>query len=200
LETTVRRYALLRELAEGLGIVCWTAEAESAAECMRLEALQLVDAVWSEDGLALIYGATMVVLETKEERLECRDKFRVHRNRDGRCMGRNRLRLIACAALVGGHHGETYLVGVPGCTPAIANSLLMWRRSAISKRSWTNMNPGAIASRRFLLDGALYECAPYLRLPESFHTRDTAIKLDDSRTSHPCHIKRYLESDLYWER
>jgi holliday junction resolvase YEN1 len=52
---------LLRELLKNLGVPWHRAPAEAEAECARLQILGIVDAVWTEDSDALMFGATTVI-------------------------------------------------------------------------------------------------------------------------------------------
>ncbi|TVY50532.1 Flap endonuclease GEN-like protein [Lachnellula cervina] len=52
---------LLRELLDKLGIVCWDAPGEAEAECARMQMLGLVDAVWTEEAGAFMFGSDVVI-------------------------------------------------------------------------------------------------------------------------------------------
>lgn len=52
---------LLREMLSKLGVPCYDAPGEAEAECLRLQQLGLVDAVWTEDGDALMFGCTVLL-------------------------------------------------------------------------------------------------------------------------------------------
>ncbi|TVY37726.1 Flap endonuclease GEN-like protein [Lachnellula occidentalis] len=52
---------LLREMLQQLGVPWHRAPAEAEAECAMLQKLGIVDAVWTEDSDALMFGATTVI-------------------------------------------------------------------------------------------------------------------------------------------
>ncbi|KAI0152660.1 hypothetical protein GGR57DRAFT_503524 [Xylariaceae sp. FL1272] len=55
------RIHILRELLRQLGVPYYDAPGEAEAQCARLQQLNIVDAVWTDDSDALLFGATTVV-------------------------------------------------------------------------------------------------------------------------------------------
>ncbi|TVY89407.1 Flap endonuclease [Lachnellula willkommii] len=49
-----------RKLLDKLGVVCWDAPGEAEAECARMQMLGLVDAVWTEEADAFMFGSNVV--------------------------------------------------------------------------------------------------------------------------------------------
>jgi Holliday junction resolvase YEN1 len=66
---------LLKEALDGLGVSHIDAPAEAEAECCKLQILNLVDAVWSQDSDCLMFGCTFWIRELRTAR-EAGDKSR----------------------------------------------------------------------------------------------------------------------------
>jgi len=196
--------ALLQDLAKKLGVHCMEARAEAEADCAKLEFLGLVDAAWSEEGLAIMYGARRVVRETDEMVLEERSHLRTHfvENVDELSGSLPWLRMNTSnlyGYLVGGRYGITHLAKVPRCTPELARSLVRWYRRQLRSRSWTNTSEGATKIRRSILEQALRACAPGLELPRDFPSASAIKAFDNSRGFSDRDLKQRFESKVQWE-
>ncbi|TVY46347.1 Flap endonuclease GEN-like [Lachnellula occidentalis] len=70
---------LLRELLDKLGVTCWNAPGEAEAECARMQMLGLVDAVWTEEADAFMFGADVVIkFHYDAPRRKSKDCFKVY--------------------------------------------------------------------------------------------------------------------------
>ncbi|TVY22919.1 Flap endonuclease GEN-like protein [Lachnellula hyalina] len=73
------RTLLLRELLDQLGVVCWDAPGEAEAECARMQMLGLVDAVWTEEADAFMFGGDVVIkFHYDAQRRKSKDCFKVY--------------------------------------------------------------------------------------------------------------------------
>ncbi|KAH0365917.1 hypothetical protein KCU65_g5716, partial [Aureobasidium melanogenum] len=98
------------------------APAEAEAECARLNELGIVDAVWTDDGDALMFGAKVLIKEHREGRGNTAKKsdilVRIYRADVIEQKHRiNRQGLILFALLSGGDYDTK---GLPGCGPMAA--------------------------------------------------------------------------------
>ena len=97
------------------------ASAEAEAECARTQQHGIVDAVWSEDGDALMFGCSLLI---RDHRLDGKDRkksdshVRVYRaDRVKEQYGLDKQGLVLFAMLSGGDYDTK---GVPGCGPQLA--------------------------------------------------------------------------------
>ncbi|THX96043.1 hypothetical protein D6D03_08951 [Aureobasidium pullulans] len=115
-----KKIDLLRKTLDHLKIPHHRAPAEAEAECARLNELGIVDAVWTDDGDALMFGAKVLIKEHREGKTAKKSDNLVriyradvieqkHRN--------NRQGLILFALLSGGDYDTK---GLPGCGPMAA--------------------------------------------------------------------------------
>lgn len=117
-----KKIDLLRKMLNMLKIPHHRAPAEAEAECARLNELGIVDAVWTEDGDALMFGARVLIKEHREGCGNTAKKsdtlVRIYRadviEQNHRI---NRQGLILFALLSGGDYDTK---GLPGCGPTAA--------------------------------------------------------------------------------
>ncbi|CAA9959737.1 hypothetical protein PTMSG1_03145 [Pyrenophora teres f. maculata] len=120
---------LLQSVLTCLGIPYHEAPGEAEAECARLQILDIVDAVWSQDSDALMFGCTFLLNDwrvAKEDGNEDRSKentkksgkyarvIRTHELRE--LHGLDREGMVLFAMLVGGDYDTK---GLPGCGPSM---------------------------------------------------------------------------------
>ncbi|GAB7346472.1 hypothetical protein MBLNU457_5162t2 [Dothideomycetes sp. NU457] len=195
---TLARFAILRELAEKLGVRCLDARAESVAECAKLQVLGYVDAVWSEEGLAFLYGATRVVRETDEAVLEKRSSLRTHfvEDVDESYSWLLRHTSILYAYLVGGQYGITRTHGVQRCGPNWALLLVTRYREALQSRAWidTSADVSEIQERTFTK--ILKVKAPHITLPCNFPSGSATKMFDNSRAFPDDHFEALFNGSM----
>lgn len=112
-----KKIDLLRKTLNMLKIPHHRAPAEAEAECARLNELGIVDAVWTDDGDALMFGAKVLIKEHREGRGNTAKKsdtlVRIYRADVIEQKHRiNRQGLILFALLSGGDYDTK---GLPGC-------------------------------------------------------------------------------------
>ncbi|KAF6837329.1 hypothetical protein CPLU01_03193 [Colletotrichum plurivorum] len=109
---------LLKRLLDALHVPRHQAPGEAEAECAALQSLGVVDAVWTEDGDALMFGCSVVVRKTKEGP-EVVEVFRMDslRERGFTC----KEAVVLFAMLV----GCDYTSGLAGCGSAMARKVLL---------------------------------------------------------------------------
>lgn len=117
-----KKIDLLRKTLNMLKIPHHRAPAEAEAECARLNELGIVDAVWTDDGDALMFGAKVLIKEHREGRGNTAKKsdtlVRIYRADVIEQKHRiNRQGLILFALLSGGDYDTK---GLPGCGPTAA--------------------------------------------------------------------------------
>ncbi|KAF1355567.1 PIN domain-like protein [Delphinella strobiligena] len=69
---------LLRQVLDVLKVPHHRAPAEAEAECAQLQKLGIVDAVWTDDGDTLMFGATMLIRNFKDEKKGAASKSDTH--------------------------------------------------------------------------------------------------------------------------
>lgn len=117
-----KKIDLLRKTLNMLKIPHHRAPAEAEAECARLNELGIVDAVWTDDGDALMFGAKVLIKEHREGRGNTAKKsdtlVRIYRADVIEQKHRiDRQGLILFALLSGGDYDTK---GLPGCGPMAA--------------------------------------------------------------------------------
>jgi len=119
---------LLKEMLNHFGIPIHIAPAEAEAECAELQKLGIVDAVWTDDGDALMFGAETVIRFcfqpesnrhagiNKTKSKKDIDKVRIYKSKaiTEKYPGLDRKGLVLFAVLCGGDYNQA---GLPGCGP-----------------------------------------------------------------------------------
>ncbi|KAI2484028.1 XPG-I multi-domain protein [Pyrenophora tritici-repentis] len=121
---------LLQSVLNCLGVPYHEAPGEAEAECARLQILGIVDAVWSQDSDALMFGCTFLLNDwrvAKEDSNKDRSKENTKKSgKYARVIRTNELRelhgldregMVLFAMLVGGDYDTK---GLPGCGPSMA--------------------------------------------------------------------------------
>jgi holliday junction resolvase YEN1 len=67
------------QLLNNLRVAHHRAPGEAEAECAMLQALGIVDAVWSDDGDALMFGCTTLIRQHKQNGERVKDHVRIYR-------------------------------------------------------------------------------------------------------------------------
>ncbi|CAD0055578.1 unnamed protein product [Aureobasidium pullulans] len=115
-----KKIDLLRKTLDHLKIPHHRAPAEAEAECARLNELGIVDAVWTDDGDALMFGAKVLIKEHREGKTAKKSDNLVRIYRADVIEQKHRINrqgLILFALLSGGDYDTK---GLPGCGPMAA--------------------------------------------------------------------------------
>jgi Holliday junction resolvase YEN1 len=125
----------MRKMLTMLRIPHHRAPAEAEAECARLNELGIVDAVWTDDGDAFMFGAKVLIKEHREGRGNAGKKsdnlIRVYRAEDIERKHRiNRQGLVLFALLSGGDYDTK---GLPDCGPTTALSAAQFDHGRLGK-------------------------------------------------------------------
>ncbi|KAK3062881.1 hypothetical protein LTS18_003179 [Coniosporium uncinatum] len=119
------RIRLFRQMLDSMRIPYHNASAEAEAECAQLQREGFVDAVWSDDGDTLMFGAEILIRDLREVGSKKAQKsdthMRVYRASDIKTKhGLDREGLVCFAMLSGGGYNT---VGLKGCGPVLAQKL-----------------------------------------------------------------------------
>jgi Holliday junction resolvase YEN1 len=117
-----KKIDLMRKMLTMLRIPHHRAPAEAEAECARLNELGIVDAVWTDDGDAFMFGARVLIKEHREGRGNAGKKsdnlIRVYRAEDIQRKHRINRQGLVLFALLSGEDYDTK--GLPDCGPTAA--------------------------------------------------------------------------------
>ena len=155
---------LLHQLLTHLKIPYHEAPGEAEAECAALQKIGQVDAVWSDDGDAFMFGATTLIKAHKDGRNRAKDHVKVFtadaiRNK----FDFDADSFMLFALLSGGDYDTT---GLRGCGPQAA------RRAA--KRGWKvasaarHVKQDQLSTWRAALKLALRESGCHVEIPDTF--------------------------------
>jgi Holliday junction resolvase YEN1 len=130
-----KKIDLMRKMLTMLRIPHHRAPAEAEAECARLNELGIVDAVWTDDGDAFMFGAKVLIKEHREGRGNAGKKsdnlIRVYRAEDIERKHRiNRQGLVLFALLSGGDYDTK---GLPDCGPTTALAAAQFDHGRLGK-------------------------------------------------------------------
>lgn len=128
-----KKIDLLRKMLNHLKIPHHRAPAEAEAECARLNELGIVDAVWTDDGDAFMFGAKVLIKEHREGKSgkKSDNLVRVHRADEIERKHRiNRQGLVLFALLSGGDYDTK---GLPGCGPTAALAAAQFDNGRLGK-------------------------------------------------------------------
>ena len=155
---------LTRQLLRFLKVPHHEAQGEAEAECARLQALGVVDAVWSDDGDALMFGCGTLIRQHKTGNERVKDYIRVYEAKaledkydldpDG---------LVLFAVLSG---GDYHTQGLKGCGSKTA-ALLAKRRVGLSQ-SLRNTSEHTLPVWRTMLQECLSRYRKYIEVPFGF--------------------------------
>lgn len=128
------RTRLLRKLLTNLKIRYHEAPGEAEAECARFQEQGIVDAVWSDDGDTLMFGATVLIRSYKDENsaaAKSKTHVRVYRaDKIKRKFGLDRPSLVLFSLLAGGDYNEK---GLEGCGATTAFAAVKWQDGRLGK-------------------------------------------------------------------
>ena len=155
---------LTHQLLRHLRVPYHEAPGEAEAECARLQALGVVDAVWSDDGDALMFGCGTLIRQHKTGNERVKDYIRVYQAKaiqdkydldaDG---------LVLFAVLVGGDYNTE---GLPGCGSKTA-ALLAKRSVGLSQALPNTLQP-TLPAWRSRLEQALNLHRKAIEVPLGF--------------------------------
>lgn len=126
---------LLRQMLDVLKVPHHRAPAEAEAECAQLQKLGIVDAVWTDDGDTLMFGATMLIRNFKDEKKGAASKsdthVRIYRAEQIRQQFRvDREGLVLFAMLSGGDYDTR---GLPGCGHKASLEAAQWQNGYLGQ-------------------------------------------------------------------
>lgn len=109
---------LTRQLLAQLKVPRHEAPGEAEAECARMQALGIVDAVWSDDGDSFMFGCRTLMKQHKQGNANVKDHIRIYRAEDVlQKHDLDRESLVLFALLAGGDYVKE---GLPQCGQATA--------------------------------------------------------------------------------
>lgn len=158
------RIQLTCQLLDHLKVPRHHAPAEAEAECARMQRLGIVDAVWSDDGDTLMFGATCILSAHKERKSWSTDKIRVVQAE--KILADHDLdheSLVAWAMLAGGDYNTA---GLPGCGPQIAR--LASRKQHGIAHELCHAQQHELPAWRFRLEAVLRQVGKRLSVPSTF--------------------------------
>ncbi|KAK4553765.1 hypothetical protein LTR86_009263 [Recurvomyces mirabilis] len=173
---------LLHQLFDHLKITYHQAPGEAEAECAALQREGIVDAVWSDDGDALMFGCTTLIKQYKEGQNRKKDYIRVFTAdalRQKYDFSQDSFLLFACMS-----GGDYDVKGLPGCGPQTARQAAKdhWGVATAARHIQLDQLP----QWRKALELTLRECGKVMQVPASFpdfkalgHYREPAISTVD---------------------
>lgn len=173
---------LTHQLLRSLKVPYHQGPGEAEAECARLQALGIVDAVWSDDGDALMFGCGTLIRQHKNGSGIVKDYIRVYQasallekydlDPDG---------LVLFAVLAGGDYNTQ---GLRGCGPKTA-ALLSKRRTGLAT-SLRDTSEASMPMWRVMLQDALRRYGKAIEVPFGFpefkalhYYRNPTVSTDD---------------------
>ena len=155
---------LTRQLLRRLKVPYHQAPAEAEAECSRLQALGIVDAVWSDDSDALMFGCGTLIQQHRVGKRKVEGHIRVYQARallekhdldsDG---------FVLFAMLAGGDYNTK---GLPDCGPK--NAALLSNRSVGLAQKLQEASEGALPRWRVELQEMLRRYRKAIEVPFGF--------------------------------
>lgn len=184
------RTKLLCQLLDHLKVPHHRAPAEAEAECARMQQMGIVDAVWSDDGDSLMFGATCLIGAHRTEKTVngrktsnwSKDEIRVHRA--DKILEQHDLdpeSLVLFAMLAGGDYNTT---GLAGCGSQVAR-LVSRTRHGLARALCQASQQDLIAWRLRFLEVLAVE-GKRLQIPSNFpdfkalgHYRSPKVSSDE---------------------
>lgn len=158
------RTQLLCQLLDHLKVPHHHAPAEAEAECARLQQLGIVDAVWSDDGDTLMFGATSMISAHKVGKVWSTNEIRVIQAED--VLARHDMdheSLVLFAMLAGGDYNTD---GFPNCGPQIAREVV--RKQSGLAHALCQASQHDLPAWRSRLEEVLQQAGKRLPVPATF--------------------------------
>lgn len=158
------RTRLLRQVLDHLKIPHHEAPGEAEAECAAMQQLGIVDAVWTDDSDALMFGATCIVRAHKTGPQWSKDKVYVHRQ--DKILSDYDLdpeSFVLFAMLAGGDYDPK---GLPGCGPKTA--MLLSRKQHGIAHALCRASAYELSVWRALLEEAMLSQGIRKQIPSNF--------------------------------
>lgn len=143
---------LTHQLLDQLKVPHHRAPGEAEAECARMQAMGIVDAVWSDDGDALMFGATTLIKQHKENGKPVKDHVRVYRADSILEKYQFDTDSLIMFAMTSG--GDYNVEGLRGCGPKTAS--LVCKRTIGLARTLRMATQADLSSWRVMLQDALW--------------------------------------------
>lgn len=157
---------LLREMLAHLGVAWHMAPGEAEAECVQLQKLGIVDAVWTEDADAVMFGGdTVLRFQYTPSKKKDNYKVRVYRSAANLalfpCL--DRAGLVLFAVICGADYD---MPGLPGGGPELA---IMAAKNGFGKRLIDALEDNTLPAWRDRLEGFLDSVRrSHIKVPEGF--------------------------------
>lgn len=173
---------LLQQLLDHLKIPRHQAPGEAEAECAKMQALGIVDAVWSDDSDTFMFGATCKIEAHKENGKRVQGKVRIHRSETIlQQHGLNKESLILFALLAGGDYNQK---GLQGCGPQTTKLVANVKHDLAG--SLFRCTKHEVPRWRMLLETVFREYGKRMSIPDSFpdlkvmnNYRNPTVSTDD---------------------
>ncbi|PSK56973.1 Flap endonuclease GEN 1 [Elsinoe australis] len=197
------RVRLLKGLLDHLRILYIEAPAEAEAECARLQKMGIVDAVWSDDGDTLVFGATRLIRfhrpagnkygkkSTEEVEVVDLTEISMRRGTDLRYT-----HLILFALLTGGDYDGQ---GLKSCGPAIAKDVLSTNKGRNAAEALINLSlPHGLGRWRTQVAEAMHEQRHLLSIPSDWPKARVVSHYVSPKTSSDIELLKHrsLQSQL----
>lgn len=155
---------LTRQLLAQLKVPHHEAPGEAEAECARMQALGIVDAVWSDDGDSFMFGCGTLVKQHKQGNSNVKDHVRIYHAADILPKhDMDRESLVLFAVLAGGDYVQK---GLPECGPKTA-ALLCKRQFGLASALCRADKRGLVKWRQDL-EATLRACRKSVDVPWDF--------------------------------
>lgn len=187
---------LLTQLLDHLKIPHHQAPGEAEAECARLQQEGIVDAVWSDDGDAFMFGCTSLIKQHKVDGKRIADHVRIF-TAD---VLRQKLDFDADSfllfALLSG--GDYKTEGLPGCGPQLARRLARREWGLAAKARYVRQDH--LPNWRQALELALRECGRSVAVHWSFPDFKALCNYRDPLVSSPEQLQNLRGLKHGWDR
>lgn len=158
------RIRLLCLMLDHLRIPHHQAPGEAEAECAKLNTLGVVDAVWSDDGDAFMFGCIRLIKDYKPDGKRQDGTIQVYEARDFADKLDLDAQSFVCFAMLSG--GDYDLQGLPGCGPALAR--LLARRSHGVAQAMCRSTKYNMPEVKDMLKEALMIHGKYIEVPPTY--------------------------------
>lgn len=160
----LERIRLLQQLLDHLKIPRHQAPGEAEAECAKMQAMGIVDAVWSDDSDTFMFGATCKIEAHKENGKRVQGKVRIHQSEKILAdHGLDSDSLVLFALLAGGDYNQK---GLSGCGPQ-TTKLVADRKTGLASELRRITKP-QLPQWRARLHEALRSMGKTVEVPASF--------------------------------
>lgn len=157
---------MLHKMFDSLNVPYHRAPGEAEAECARLQQLNVVDAVWSDDSDCLMFGCTTLIMAHRSSSGK-KDWDRIQLYRSDILLPRfdfDTDSLVMFAVLAGGDYDDK---GLRGCGPQTAR-MVVQRKHGLARRLVVSAERAQLESWRDMLSVVLANSGSGLSIPADF--------------------------------